>query len=105
MRRSPPAVSWSAPSRIALDQVLLLERGEEARQVDRLVDVALLLQVAHPFHRLLDVAARGQDELVEGAQQVEPGEELAQQLGVEVEVAVAHGTAAAQAASNLTERA
>ncbi len=76
---------------IALDQVLLLERGEEAVEIDLLGDVALLLQVAHPLHRLLDVAARGQHQLVEQPQQVEAGEELPDQLGIEVEVLVTHG--------------
>src|SRR6202011_4215443 len=74
----------------AAHQVLFLERGEELVEVELLRQVALALQVAHPVHRLLDIAAGGQDQLVEQPQQVEAGEDPADQLRVEVEVLVAH---------------
>jgi len=67
---------------VPADQLLILQAGEEGIQIDLLRDVALLLQVAHPVHRLVDVAARGEHELVEQAQEVEPGEDRLDQGGV-----------------------
>jgi hypothetical protein len=52
--------------------------------------VPLGLQVAHPVHRLLDVAAGRQHELVEQAHEVEAGEDRLDQRGVEVQVLMTH---------------
>ena len=90
MWRSPAPDSTSPPVVVAFEQALLLELGEERLEVDRLVDVALLLQVAHPLHGLFGVARGGEQQLVEEAHEVDPRQHLAQQVGVEMEVAVAH---------------
>jgi hypothetical protein len=71
-------------------QVLVFQGGEEGVQVQILGEMALLLEVAHPLHGLVDVAAGGQDELVEQPEQVEPGEDLLNQLGVQIDVLMPH---------------
>ena len=72
------------------DQAPILERGEEPFEVHALVEVAAPLELAHPLHRLLRIAARRQDELVEQAQQVELRQKRAEELRVEIAVAVPH---------------
>ncbi len=63
------------PLAVAGHHVLVLQAGEERFEIDLLGQVPLLLEIAHPVHRLLDVAAGRQHELVEQAQEVEAGEE------------------------------
>ncbi len=81
------------PLPVALEEPLALEPGEERLEVDRRVEVALLLQVAHPALGLLRVAAGREDELVPDPHQVDPRQDQADQLGIEVLVAVAHVSA------------
>jgi hypothetical protein len=75
---------------VALDELLLLQGGEEGLEIDVLRDVPLLLKVTHPVHGLVDVSGARQDELVEQAQEVEPGEDRPDQLGIEVQILMAH---------------
>ena len=68
--------------------MLVLQAGEEGFQVHLVGDVPLALEVAHPVHGLLDVAPGGQHELVEETQEIHPGEERLDELGVQIEVLV-----------------
>ncbi len=73
-----------------LDDLALLELLAELLEIDARIDHAALLEVLHPAERLLDVAARLEDELEEELDQLLVSQELAEQVGGEVLVAVAH---------------
>jgi hypothetical protein len=75
---------------VALEQALALERVEERFEVERRIEVPLLLQVPHPVLGLFWIAAGRQQELIPDPHQVDAGEDLADQLGIEVLVAVSH---------------
>ena len=78
------------PLPVALDQPLALELVEEGFEVERRIEIALLLQVPHPAHRLLGIAPGGEHQMVPDPHQVEPGQDRTQQVGIEVEVTVPH---------------
>jgi len=91
-----PRPPFFRPEKIASKALLRIWRSPELReerlQVDRLVEIPLLLQVPHPVLGLFRVAARGEEKLVPDALQVEVGEKPLDQLGIEMEVPVPHGT-------------
>src|SRR5581483_9619630 len=78
------------PLGAAADELAFLELRHERLEVDRRVDHPLALQALHPLEGLLDVAAGRQQQLLEEAHEVHPLQELLQELGVEVGVAVPH---------------
>src|SRR5664279_5603563 len=82
------AEEHEVPLAVAADDALLLERGAERLEVDVLADDPAALQLLHPLHRLLDVAAETRDEVEEELQQLfvrqERLEEIERQLAVPV---------------------
>lgn len=77
-----------APVPVPLDHPPLFEGGEELLEIDVGIDIALLLELPHPVHRLFDIARCGQEELLEGLEEVETGRQPAEEVGVEPAVAV-----------------
>ena len=77
---------------ITTHQALSLQTLEEAFEVDRFVDVALLLQVAHPLHRFVDITTRCQEKLVEQTKEIESGEDCRDDLGIEISIAMTQGS-------------
>ena len=73
-----------APFAIPVDELLVFQAREEGLQVDCVRRCALALEVAHPV-MASSTSPRGQHELVEEAQEVHPGEERLDELGIEVE--------------------
>jgi len=76
--------------RVLPDDVFFDEPGEERFQVDVRIDVAALLERAHPAHGFLDIAAGLQQQMIEQTPQPHLGEELPDQIGIKVGVPVSH---------------
>ena len=70
--------------RILADHILFRQPREERGQVDVLVDESALLQRAHPAHRLFDVAAGLQQQMIEETAQPHLSQHLPDQIGIEV---------------------
>src|SRR4029079_1238949 len=68
-------------------------------ETDPGVEPPLPLQPPHPLHRLLHVAAAGEQQLLEEAHEVHALQQLLQERGLEVGVLVAHGCAPDQNSS------
>jgi hypothetical protein len=97
IKRIPPDLPLAARSQndiplgILPDDVVLHQPGEEGIEVDVRIDVSPILQGPHPAHRFIDIAPALQQEVVEQPAQPHLSKKLADEIGVEVGVTVAHG--------------
>ncbi len=76
--------------RVLTDHVLLGQLRKELREVHVLVDEAAVLKHLHPTHRLFDVAACLEQQMIEEAAQPHLGEDLADEFGIEPGVTGSH---------------
>ena len=88
------------PSPSRPDDALLLERGAERLEVDVLSDDSAALQLLHPLHRLLHVAAETRDEVEEELQQLFVRQERLEEVERQLAVPVVHAVMLRQVAGS-----